>query len=514
MKIGTPLWSLAFVLVVNGASAQVRGTCGVMDPTPLLERVTIHQKTLAEASVQARSSVPKYVPVTFILVADVNGNGRIAEEKVLEQLAKLNYYYAPQEMIFYIEDTLRHLNHNLAYTDPSHNTSIFQMKIAKDPNSMNVYIPQNATTTGESPGVTLGFYSPMNDWIVIRKDEVSASNNTLAHEVGHFFGLPHPHSGWECEPYDEAIHGNPVSSLWSPCNGSLRVEFQNGTNCLLSGDRICDTSPDYNFGFGWSVSGDQCAEYTPQIMDPNGDLVEVTENNHMAYFIGCDDYMFTTDQKGLIQADFFSADRNYLRSDYVPIQDSVDNNVVYNYPINNEETPTFDNVDLDWEDVPGATDYLVIIARNSAFSITPQRVIVSESFLTIEALTPNVNYFWRVWPFNQSQTGAGWAPTQVFHTGLSSGVKTITTVDRFDVFPNPASSGQALNVVVQSSTAFDGEFTLHDMMGKVIQRTTHHIDAGRIIQIPFTLESIVPGLYFLKVRSSEGGILTKKVSFQ
>lgn len=513
MKIRTTLFSLTLLLIAYSQSfGQFLGQCGVNDPMPLIERVIQHQKTLAESPLQSRTSLAKYVPLTFILVADDNGSGRAVEEKALEQLEKLNTYYVSQDLHFYI-DEWRYKNHTLIYEEPSNPTSVFQMKLIKDPNALNLYVTHTADTDGESPGLTLGYYSPPNDWIVIRKDRMSGFNNVLAHEAGHFFSLPHTFSGWECEAYDPDIHGNPVSSIWSPCNGSLRVEFQNGTNCSNAGDRICDTSPDYNFGFGWSVGGDQCAEYTPIVMDPNGDVVDVTENNHMGYFLDCDDYMFTPNQQSIIQTDFFSSSRAYLRTNYVPDQDAVDNAVVYNFPINGEESPSFDQVELDWEDVPGATDYLLIIARNSTFSISPQRIIVQESNYVVEALTPNVNYYWKVWPFNEGRTGAGWAETQNFHTSIASGVATIPSVDRFEVFPNPGQTKGELTVLLESLSAFDAEITLYHMTGEVAWRgMNQQILAGRETRIAITLEHTVPGLYFLKIQSSEGGVISRKVS--
>lgn len=493
-------------------SGQFRGTCGVTDPTDMLERVTAHQKTLAENPLSTRSGAPTYVPITFILVADDNGNGRAREEQTLDQLAELNEHYAPQEIIFYM-DEIRYKDHTLVFTEPAHPTSVFQMKLVRDPNALNVYVTQSANNNSGNPGQTLGYYSPQNDWIVIRKDEFNSFNNTLSHEIGHFFALPHPHSGWECEPYDEDLHGNPVNSIWSPCNGALRVEFQNGTNCQIAGDRICDTNPDYNFGFGWSVGGDQCAEFTPQIMDPNGDVIDVVENNHMSYFIDCDEYMFTPDQQDIIMADYLSPGRAYLRTGYIPVLDPVNNEVFYNYPINGEITPAFDNIELDWEDVPGATDYLVIVDRSQSFTLLPERFIVQESFLVIDELTPDRTYYWRLWPYNESRTGAGWAATQFFVTGISAAVPTIPSVERLDVYPNPVASSQSLHVGITAVDAFDADLVLYSLTGQeVAGQTAVRVEAGARTNIPMDIRKAEPGLYILKIQSADGGVISRKVS--
>jgi hypothetical protein len=412
-------------------------------------------------------------------------------------------------MIFYI-DELRYIDNTLIYNEPSNNTSVFQMKLARDADAMDIFVTQSAENGGGNPGVVLGYYSPQNDWIVIRKDEFNGFNNTLAHEIGHFFSLPHPHSGWECDPYDETKHGNPVASIWSPCNGSLRVEFQNGSNCQTAGDRICDTNPDYNFGFGWSG----CNPYTPQVRDPNGDLVDVIENNHMGYFIGCTNYMFTPNQRSIIQSDFFSSARSYLRTGHIPDQDPVLNNVVYNYPINGEESGAVNFADLDWEDTPGATTYLVIIDRSSTFGLIPRRFIVNESFLTVTGLSVNLTYYWRVWPYNESQTGARWAATQNFHTGEPSAVKTISSVESLEVFPNPANSSDVLTLRVEANSTFDAGITVYNLVGeKVWEQHGLHFEGGQSAHVPLTVgQRLSPGLYLMKIQSSDGGVVSRKIN--
>ncbi len=513
MKLSTALGlSICCSLMAIPGFSQVRGICGVMDPTPLLERTVANEKAIAEHP-ELRSMIAKYVPVTCILVADDNGIGRAREEQVLDALAKVNSYYSDQDMVFYI-DEWRYKDNTTIYNTPASSAAIFQMKQIKDPNALNIFVTNTADDgNAESIGTVLGYYWPANDWIVMRKDHFNGLSNTLTHEIGHFFSLAHPHSGWECDPYDPDKHGNPVNILWSPCDASLPVEFQNKSNCQIAGDKICDTNPDYNFGFGWSVGGDQCAPYTPVVMDPNGDTIDVVQNNHMGYFINCDNYMFTPNQKTVIQSDFFSTGRAYIRTGYIPTLTPVDHNVDYVYPVNGEETGTSGTVDLDWDDTPGATDYLVIVDRSSSFSFGPQRFLVSESFLTVEGLVPNSTYYWKIWPFNESQTGAGWAATQHFHTGEASAVESIPSVQQFDIYPNPARVLNDLTVVIGSNSALDVDVDLVDIMGQSIwHQEKNHIDAGRQAHIDVPIGKALPGLYILKVESADGGIMSRKVN--
>ncbi len=494
------------------AQVQVRGFCGTVFDEPSTEILKANIRHMAEGGIEMRSGITRYVPVTFHFIAEDSGNGYPREEQALVQLASLNELYAAQDFILYI-DEIRYTADSRIYNTPSSASSIFQMRLVRDQNALNVFVCKTADSGSGGPGVTLGFYSPANDWIVIRKDEFNGTSGTLGHEIGHFFSLAHPHNGWDCEPYDEDIHGNPVNSIWSPCNSGLRVEYQNGTNCSNSGDFICDTPPDYNFGFGWSSGGDQCAEYDAGTMDPNGDVVDPMEINVMAYFIDCAEYEFTNTQQNVIRSDFQSSRRSYIRTGVVPNTNEVVDDVVYNYPVDDEKSASYNQIEFDWDDVAGANQYLFIVDRFSSFTSAPQRIVVSESNIVLDELSSGSRYYWKVWPFNESQTGAGWSETQQFIVGTTSAVNEISSVEEFDVYPNPVTDGNLI-VAIRSTESFDAEVRLIDMSGRIYQRTSgHQVIADSQWSIELNTRELPAGLYIVQV-VSESGILTSKFAVQ
>jgi hypothetical protein len=233
----------------------------------------------------------------------------------------------------------------------------------------------------------------------------------------------------------------------------------------------------------------------------------------MGYFTNCDSYFFSVNQQSVIQSDYYSQQRSHIRTGYVPVTSAVENEVVYNFPVGGEETPNFNQVELDWEDVPGATDYLVIVDRSPGFTFGPKRYIVQQSFLALDALTPNVNYYWRVWPFNESVTGAGWGATENFRTGTASAVEMISSVSRLEVFPNPVEGADEITLLIETDQPFEADITLFDVTGKLIaQKPSEAIGVQKQNRIGVSVEGLAAGLYFLKVRSSEGGVISKKVS--
>lgn len=496
---------------------QVMGSCGTQD-LDLITQDLLENKRIYAEKLFPRSAT-KYVPVTFHLVADDNGNGRLVEENILAQLCSLNELYEDQDLTFFI-DEWSYKDLTVLYNTPTHPTSQFQMTtIMRDDNAANVFVLNSAENGGNTPGQTLGYYSRPNDHIVIRKDQTNGFSGTLGHEFGHFFSLLHTFNGWDCEAYDEETHGNPLNSQWAPCpsstNGlSVQAELQDRSNCNTGGDYLCDTPADYNFGFGWSVGGDQCAPFTENIKDFNGDIVDPMENNIMGYFIGCDDYEFTPDQAAMIETDYFKPQRAYLRTGNVPNLGDVTNAVTFIEPINDETTATFDNVFLDWENVPNADFYLVMIDRLPGFTFQPQRFIVSQSNLTLDNLEAEKRYYWRIYPFNASRTCAGWSVSQSFFTSVSSPVKEISAVNDVQIYPNPTSGRDYVTLQLITSNEFDAEVSILNLQGVEMKNYgVQNFIQGTTSPVRLSVADFSAGIYLLHIKSDEG-VLTRKLAIQ
>jgi hypothetical protein len=483
------LW---LVQVVN---AQFCGT----PQAPLLERTDAHKASLQVI----QRGVVKYIPITFHLVANTAGTGRIIEDNVLRQVANINEQFADQEIIFYI-DRFNYFNNDAVYETPNSAAATTQMRLRKDNNSVNVFITNKADSGNGGPGVTLAYYDPQEDWIVARKANIGGGSSTLAHELGHFFSLAHPHAGWDCFPFTLEDYTNPVNVDFTlPCNdgggGSVRIELQNGSNCNTAGDHICDTPPDYNLGLLFQNDCDQ----NTIVRDKNGELITPMTNNFMGYYTNCSDYEFTTTQKSLMNTDFFSLQRLYIRTGVIPNTDSVEGPAVLLSPINNQETSGPTDILLDWENVAGAEQYMVIIDRLQSFTFTPQRFFVDESHVVIDALLPGVTYFWKVWPYNESQTGEGYSAAESFVVGTGVGVNEISDINAYAILPNPASEGVDNFLSLTSANAFKADLILSDASGKVISKESISIPAGSSQHVLQT-RSLHAGIYFVTLHSSQG----------
>ena len=334
---------LTLLLSVSGSlhAQSVHGFCGNGHyqewDDALTERLLRNKQRWESNPLQFRNTV--YIPVTFLMVANTAGNGRVAHAQVLNQLCKLNEDFADMGMQFYIKTIKDNINNTGIY-NAQYNAGLV-MNALKDNNSLNIWVVDVAAGSppgpNDPPGTTLGYYSPFRDWVVIRRSECNATSIVMPHEVGHFFSLKHTHNGWDSQPWTPAI-GNPAPAL-SP--GGVPTELANGSNCNTAGDFICDTPADYN-GFGFNGCNYNLAQ------DPTGVFIDPDEQLFMSYFLNCvrNEYHFSNTQQDLMREDYNHSSRNYLRPNITPNLTEITQAPTLLFPINNEFAPGYNSVNF------------------------------------------------------------------------------------------------------------------------------------------------------------------------
>lgn len=215
---------------------------------PAYERLTaeidrlLKQEILAARANGSRSqdTLVYTIPVVFHILHQ-NAQGNIADSRVYTELEHLNdafrnvgYYDPTVGADVYMEFCLAQVapdgtassgitRHVTPYTEIESGDD-FDMKALFnwDPNRyLNIYVVRGINFDGQA---IAGYaYYPNSagqfwDGVVVRQSVVGVSpseSGTTVHEIGHYLGLPHPFSGG-CANDD----------------------------CLLQGDRVCDTPPD------------------------------------------------------------------------------------------------------------------------------------------------------------------------------------------------------------------------------------------------------------------------------
>ena len=515
----------------NVAQAQkMSNICGVTaaDEEILVQRLTENREMMEKGLLAENNrGAKKYVPVKFHIIGKNDGSGRINEAKILENLCQMNKDYADQDIVFYLKveangDIFNYINSTNAFDNQQNGLGLATLNTnyKKFPNAINFFLVQNASSDNQLGGTTLGYYSPTNDWLVIRNDQVNSTSGTISHEVGHHFSLPHPFKGWDQQTLKDLYPTEwasgkefQVTNVVAP-DGVTLVEFADKSNCKQSGDRICDTPADYNFGFDWTG----CTPFTKKIRDPNGagTLLDPQEELFMGYFIGCSNYVFSAEQKVLMAADYLSAKRAKLRPNYTPNIVDVNTKVNLQTPAAGEITPYYNSVTFDWDDVPGADRYILEIDKSPSFTsgATTIRSLEKTSIKVVKNLLAGTNYYWRVIPFHSESGTCVTLGTQnkiKFTTGdavLSA--NDISGVAAWTVAPNPVNAGNAIIIDIEVANPFTAEVALLNGIGQKVQTLGNQQFTQGANRLEISTKDIPAGIYFVQMQTGKA-IMNKKV---
>lgn len=474
--------------------------CGTKDDGSMMERLEANKRIMDQHINFRGDNDWIYVPVQFHIVSNADGVGGVEERKLIEELCTINKNYLPNKMKFYFTPEFNYIKHNLLYSDPGASFAEAKIKTSKNKNALNIFIVDNIAS-GSGFGQVLGYYSPLLDVIVIRKNQIGISEQTVSHEIGHFFSLAHPFYGWEENPYNAATHGNPLKIQkiqWGGVN--FDIELVNKSNCNNAADKLCDTPPDYNFGI---VDPEQNCKLNGPILDFNKDTIKTQENNYMSYFFNCGKYQFTPMQVAAMRADFLHSLRAYIRTGVIPdttLINASDFKVIS--PFENETTAFYDQVTLDWDDMPGATHYLVSIYPPSAPNNIKYIIVKSESKLVLSDLEKNKKYTWHVKPYNVGNTCTNKLGPANFKTGAYTvGIEDeLNAGEDFEIFPNPISDGQLYLYSRFSSS--DVQLRMYNSLGQLVESKEIDLTAGTN-SLNLTKSNYQHGFYNLVLKTKE-----------
>jgi len=501
------LLGLSLLILLPASIAQVCGTTG----NEVMERLQQNKQSLYNTPIIPRSI--RYLPVKFHIVSKTDGSGGVPEAQVFDMLCTVNADFSAMNLQFYIKDgDFNYLANSAVYDlildsdhpDATVNPTIIRniMRANKDNDALNIWMVKDIILDADNTGNILGFYSNADDWVVMLNNEVRGSSITLSHELGHFFSLPHPFNGWESDPYDAEKHGNPVQTN-SPGFNPFQIiptEKMDGSNCEVAGDRICDTPPDYNF------AGISCS-WSEEIQDPTGTIVNPEEKLTMGYFpCSKDDYFFTDMQQQLMIQDAASSNRNYLAAAPDLVTTTLQESTTLVFPSSNEVLTYYQNLELEWTAIAGATQYMIEVDRLPTFVFQKQAFFVKDAnFLELNNLEPGKKYYWRVKPYNNYSTCQPFTSALAFTTGDSpTAVRDIDFISKWNLSPNPLTISQPLQLGFTAEKAFDANIRLFSLNGQeVTPLQSFRFQAG-VNQVAVAVPNLKNGVYLVAMESAEG----------
>ncbi len=212
------------------------------------------------------------IPVKFWIYRRSNKTGGLSNKKLKEFMNYLNQYNSQNNTGFryYVRPDIRYIDKTRLYRLSYYREAPFQIIKRRSKGCINVLVPRNFTKyklRGKNKHYN-GTYNSIFKSIIVRQVCATA---TLAHEIGHFFGLEHPHR-----------YCNKGKRKQESVSRTRKVKglFRKGLNCEINGDAIADTpaEPDLN-----KYSNDEC-EYTGNGLKDNwGDEYKPAVNNIMSY---------------------------------------------------------------------------------------------------------------------------------------------------------------------------------------------------------------------------------------
>ena len=244
----------------------------------MLFLIFIHISTVKASvlqdSIKPLTKINKQFLVVVHIVKDSNSIG-ISESYINAVMANINQIFKPIEASFTVCEFKYIDNYQYSYLAHDHPIDKREQELTpmfRLTNRINMYFIkepdkiQQKTCGYASLGGIAGYGN-----IVIKKNCADAS--TIAHELGHYFGLSHT--------FEKSV-----------------PELVNGSNCKTAGDGFCDTPADpYDPAKKTSEYIDElsCA-YISNVRDANGDLYYPDVSNIMGYYTTCVCLKFTYEQ--------------------------------------------------------------------------------------------------------------------------------------------------------------------------------------------------------------------------
>lgn len=211
-----------------------------------------------------------------------NGTGGLSMSDLNTSIQELNRDFA-QAGFYFDYCSPNYIDNDDYYNEIAHSRSLeSQMGLSNNiSDAVNVYFVPNAVIyfNGNPTAYTVNWGTfpadaPNRNWIVMN-NSFANKDNTLAHEVGHYFDLYHTHHTTRVGNSTIAEHVERNTS--DPC-----------FNCETTGDLLCDTEADPNLARNGAM-GVQCL-YQGLFTDACGESYQPNTTNIMSYAYTCRSY--------------------------------------------------------------------------------------------------------------------------------------------------------------------------------------------------------------------------------
>lgn len=214
------------------------------------------------------------IPIRFWIYKETDNDPAMPTDRQLQRMMdRLNFLYQSNGMNVRFFMVCPQYETNSAMTAATDWDSFWNTFGGSntDANAINVHVVKDYVDAG-------GVYNSIADLIVVEREVYISipSVSTLAHEIGHYFGLDHTHRNWDkgkCR--QECVSRTREFEFFSG-----PVCFKTGKICEKNGDALCDTPADPFLSTSGMVTA--CA-YTGTATDNYDDSYSPDVANIMSY---------------------------------------------------------------------------------------------------------------------------------------------------------------------------------------------------------------------------------------
>jgi hypothetical protein len=487
-----------FAAFSQDPSKEMLAPCGTpAGVSPWLRAYTTHSKTVFSE----RSEETLWVALQVHLLTRDNGTGRLAYDRVLDAICRLNTDYAPANIQFYLKNSLNVINRSEWYIHQTIPQGIDMMLTSNVEGALNSYFVSD-------PAGNCGYNLPYAG-VAIGHGCSSPTDHTWAHEAGHALSLPHPFIGWEGKTYSFSLptpelltydythfHDSLEVQVPAPLDTAL-VELLDGSNCSIAADLICDTKPDY-LSYRWNCNAQNLS--TIKLKDPNGAEFYADGSLFMSYADDACQSRFSSEEIAAMRANLMTEKASWVAP--AVLESPVTSLPVAIEPVQNQLSP-FIGTTLVWTSVPNATYYLVQASRISSFALREVDVITSDTSLVLGQFPLNIKYYWRVKAFNSWDICADFTEPSTFITAPVSATQG-PDWEGWRCYPSLIAAGQRLQLEIPASWKEErAQVEIFDVAGRLVWKHYPTLQ-GPKMSLELPSESWISGLYYFVLTTNKG----------